>query len=132
VSTQASEHNEELTLTHNGSRDFRPTDRPQATNGRKDRSQLQAHSRKRDVWSYRKTTQLSKMQKESLDTLYSARDVNLTPNLFSLSATLALFPDLRDAFIPDDDLTNSQLQHEAISNRPALYLQATREVDPFA
>ncbi len=54
-----------------------------------------------------------------------------SPNPFSLSATLNLYPDLRDAYVPDWDLDDGQLAFESITNGPAIIKKiATAAFDP--
>ena len=83
------------------------------------------------AWQGRKTVKLSRLQAESLTKLYNVTEVDRYPN-FSLTEVLRSDESLRDAFIPDDNIIDSQLQHETLSNRPHLWRMATLESDPFA
>jgi hypothetical protein len=92
---------------------------------------LSKRDRAKYVWGGVKHIKLTGNNKQDLETLYTERDVRLIPNPFSLSSTLTLYPELRDSYVPDwtDD---QQLSFVDISNRPALYLVAVKDIDPWS
>lgn len=64
---------------------------------------------------------LGNRELNTIDNFYAEPDVEnrpdpVSPNMFSLSATLALHPDLRDSYCPDWNLDDGQLAHENVTN----------------
>jgi hypothetical protein len=86
--------------------------------------------RKRHIWRAAKVIKLTDQQKRDMGVLYASRDVRDVVNPYSLSATLSLYPSLRDAYVPDWTY-DQQLSFETVSNKPVLYTLATKEIDPW-
>ena len=106
---------------------------PEATTSKRRPNGRTSGDRKREAMRTlrRGKSDLSEQQKQQLDAVYGKPAVERYPS-FSLSATLALYPDLIDSYTPDWNLEDGQLAFETLSNKPILFKRAAKTVDPFA